>query len=435
MSLLLHVLLLTVIGGVAALCQPDCKGNDTELSCIFCPVHCGLCSDLGHIDRCAQPGTVHLSIDDGPLDSYPFVLDILSQKNVSASFWLIGSNVHGREEIVRRMHNEGHFIGSHTWSHLHANMVPNKMEGRFILERELNQTRDILSNILNINVTHLRTPYGECNAFVRQTVESLGYQLVFWNLDATDWLDNATSVHSTIDGAMEGFDPRVNSFIILTHLYNDLGLCILSPLIDRIRFRGYEFVSASDCWNQSKSVLLPPMLQSFPPLELELYLNSTDTNNTNNGTTGKCVHPVFSQVADLGCGDHAACGLPFQCCPLPPVDSESVWDGPVCSSSATACSIDNCVHGFCDVCRPTVLFPFLYNSSLQPSWQLVCPQMGVGTNSGLWNQVTIGLVILFGIITIVLFGKLCSLCSRRNNSLKCCPRYPTPVSPTPVSPE
>ena len=57
---------------------------------MYCSEQCGICRDVGVVDRCVQPGTIHMSIDDGPRGTTPLVLDILKHYNVSATFFVIG---------------------------------------------------------------------------------------------------------------------------------------------------------------------------------------------------------------------------------------------------------------------------------------------------------------------------------------------------------
>lgn len=367
-GLFLFALLTLVPIQILAICQPTCRGNETELSCLFCPVQCGLCSDLGHPDHCYQPGTVHLSIDDGPNEYYPFILDILAQKNVSASFWVIGVNVVQFPGTIEEIHKKGHFIGSHSWSHLHLNMVPETEQGKRIILEEFEKPNQLIHKLTGQNSTYLRPPYGEASKFVENTLRKNGYTLVFWNLDATDWLGNLTLLQKTVDNALAGFDPRTNSFIILMHLYNEVGLCSLESLIDRVRFRGYEFVSAMDCFNPKNANLYPPILNSYP-LEQRNQLLNVSSGIIANQT--RCDQPVLSRVTDLGCSETVGCLVPFQCCPKANVTIFP--DGPMCSDKREACASENCLSGYCDVCVPNYLYPFLYNTTQMPPW--ICSQV------------------------------------------------------------
>ena len=133
------------------------------ISCQYCPAQCGICSSVGVIDHCHQAGVAHIIFDDGPLATTPAVLDILKAKNVKASFWLIGSIITGREYSLQRMHNEGHFIGSHSFTHKHMNSETNES-----LRMELDQTAQAINAATSgaVTPTHYCPPYGELNTRV-----------------------------------------------------------------------------------------------------------------------------------------------------------------------------------------------------------------------------------------------------------------------------
>lgn len=71
----------------ASNCTLGCLGRGSS-SCQYCPKECGYCDDVGVIDHCHTPGTVHLSIDDGPAPTTEIILDILRDENITASFWV-----------------------------------------------------------------------------------------------------------------------------------------------------------------------------------------------------------------------------------------------------------------------------------------------------------------------------------------------------------
>jgi peptidoglycan/xylan/chitin deacetylase (PgdA/CDA1 family) len=91
-------------------------------SCLFdwTKQQCGSCDDLGAITGCNQPGTIHLTIDDGPSPRWTTVLDVLAWKNVKATFLVVGQLVTGPNApanaaaIMQRIVNEGHTIGCYS---------------------------------------------------------------------------------------------------------------------------------------------------------------------------------------------------------------------------------------------------------------------------------------------------------------------------------
>jgi peptidoglycan/xylan/chitin deacetylase (PgdA/CDA1 family) len=242
------------------------------------------------------------------------------------------------------MVREGHFVGSHTFSHLRANSVPQTPAGAALLRSELDATNAALMRAVGLNATHLRMPYGDCNTFVRQTVEALGYRLVFWNLDSVrpfsrpssfrllspvhaprcssldrpllrvtrpaaqlDFEGDLRTLSEAIDSAMDGFDPRVTSFILLMHLSHPVGLCALPALIDRIRARGYQFVSAEQCFDSTRAALPPPTSSAAHTDTDSEFEGDSDgeeggrsggvvIRRVSNETRAQCVHPILSRA-------------------------------------------------------------------------------------------------------------------------------------------
>ena len=79
---------------------------------------------------------IALTFDDGPHPVYtPMLLDGLKERNVKASFFLLGGNIEGNEEVVERMAEEGHLIGNHTYSHVQLTKISPEEAEREIWSR------------------------------------------------------------------------------------------------------------------------------------------------------------------------------------------------------------------------------------------------------------------------------------------------------------
>lgn len=73
--------------------------------------------------------TVAVTFDDGPgAESTMMLLDGLKERNVRATFFLVGENIKGHEDIVKRMHDEGHIIGNHTYTHVILTKIPQEKD-------------------------------------------------------------------------------------------------------------------------------------------------------------------------------------------------------------------------------------------------------------------------------------------------------------------
>ena len=72
-----------------------------------------------------EPPRIALTFDDGPNARYtPMLLDELKKRNIRASFFLIGENIEGNEDILLQMRKDGHLIGNHTWDHVQLDKIP-----------------------------------------------------------------------------------------------------------------------------------------------------------------------------------------------------------------------------------------------------------------------------------------------------------------------
>lgn len=124
-----------------------------------------------------------LTYDDGPNpEQTPRLLDLLAERQVRATFFLIGRHVRREPELVRRIFREGHLIGNHTITHpwlflLSPARVREEMSG-------CNQT---LEDVLGEPVRFMRPPHGARRPDVLRTARELGLTPVLWNAMGFDW--------------------------------------------------------------------------------------------------------------------------------------------------------------------------------------------------------------------------------------------------------
>ncbi|MFV8830456.1 polysaccharide deacetylase family protein [Alkalihalobacterium sp. APHAB7] len=132
------------------------------------------------------PDTVNriaLTFDDGPDPRYTEgVLDALARYNVPATFFVMGARAEAYPDIVRRMVNEGHIVGNHSYWH------PNLVEGDMAtLEREVMQTEELLNQIIGYRTSLFRAPYGFLNNEAVEKLDELNYNVIGWSIDTLDW--------------------------------------------------------------------------------------------------------------------------------------------------------------------------------------------------------------------------------------------------------
>ncbi len=218
-----------------------------------------------------RPGSIALTFDDGPDPRWtPAILDILKQENVPATFFVMGKNGQAHPDLLRRMVNEGHEIGNHTFTHPNLGEIPGR-----ITTLELNATQRLIESITGRSTVLFRPPYfGDAEADTPEEVKpaiiarDLGYIMVGLRIDPGDWEPGATAdeiVQKTIERA-EDKNPETRGQVVLLH---DSGgnrqatIDALPRVIHELRARGFKFVPVSELGGWTRDQVMPPL----PPSE------------------------------------------------------------------------------------------------------------------------------------------------------------------------
>jgi peptidoglycan/xylan/chitin deacetylase (PgdA/CDA1 family) len=133
-----------------------------------------------------NPKVVYLTFDDGPApENTPAVLDILKQNGIKATFFVVGNQVEKYPEILRRIYQEGHAIGNHSYNHVYRELYqsPNSYFS------QLRQTDEIIRKIIGVRPRISRAPGGSAGSFTKdywETLKKLGYTEVGWNVSSGD---------------------------------------------------------------------------------------------------------------------------------------------------------------------------------------------------------------------------------------------------------
>lgn len=126
---------------------------------------------------------ISLTFDDGPDPLYtPRLLEILKKYNARATFFMVGILAQRYPELVKRIGNEGHAIGNHSWDHPSFPLISSRKRKRQI--RECNK-------VINSNCKLFRPPYGDQSIRSRYDIFLTGHKVVTWNIVAMDWMDKS----------------------------------------------------------------------------------------------------------------------------------------------------------------------------------------------------------------------------------------------------
>jgi len=182
-----------------------------------------------------------LTFDDGPHHSVtPFLLDALYERGVPATFFLIGHYAYRHPNIVERIHNEGHLIGNHSFSH--GNFTRISLDDVYV---EIAATNAILYNITGQTPTLLRPPYGAHNEDVLQIAKYFDLAISLWSVDPRDWYHE--DAYAVFEHIISHY--RENSVILLHDIYESSAVAAIMA-VDYFLEKGYIFVTVDELYNR-----------------------------------------------------------------------------------------------------------------------------------------------------------------------------------------
>lgn len=204
---------------------------------------------------------IALTFDDGPDPAYTGdILNVLKENGVPATFFIVGENAQRYPDLVSRMWNEGHEVGSHTYTH------PNLgRESSLRVELELNATQRIIQSILGRSTILFRPPYNadsEPTSYeeVKPLLDSakLGYVTVGESIDPTDWQPGVTVDH-IVEVILKAAEKGSGNCVLLHDAGGDrtktvAALKIAIPLLKK---KGIQLVAVSALMNSNREAVMP----------------------------------------------------------------------------------------------------------------------------------------------------------------------------------
>jgi peptidoglycan-N-acetylglucosamine deacetylase len=178
-------------------------------------------------------GIVRLTFDDGPVrPNTGKVLDVLHDRGVKATFFVIGRQARWYPGLVRRAYRDGYSVQNHTYTHPYLISLTNAG-----IERELRATNRAITAAGAPRPHRFRPPYGATNARVRSVGTSLGLTQTLWSVDPRDWADPPASV--VCSRVVSNVRP---GSIVLLHDGTGANTARALPCIIReLKERGYGF--------------------------------------------------------------------------------------------------------------------------------------------------------------------------------------------------
>ncbi|WP_083682628.1 polysaccharide deacetylase family protein [Paenibacillus sp. FSL A5-0031] len=182
---------------------------------------------------------IALTFDDGPDKRYTTdILDILKEKGVKATFFVVGQQVTKNPEVLQRIVDEGHAIGNHTNNHKDLS----KLDEQGIIE-QFKEADNAIKEAIGITPAMVRAPYGAVSDTVKALVKENHRELIGWNIDTRDWA--GTSSSDMIK--MIKKEAKPNGMILMhsfgsKHVKNTVHA--LPAIIDLLENMGYTLVTA-----------------------------------------------------------------------------------------------------------------------------------------------------------------------------------------------
>jgi peptidoglycan/xylan/chitin deacetylase (PgdA/CDA1 family) len=207
------------------------------------------------------PGTVALTFDDGPYHYTSHILDLFDKYKAKATFFITGNNL-GKGEIddstkpwpdlIKRMYNAGHQIGSHTWSHQDLSAITDDQRMNQMIYNEM-----ALRNILGFFPTYMRPPYSSCTPACQIILANLGYHVIYFDLSTEDYMfpNNAAVPKSYFIGNLSTtINPKVHDWLVISHdIQQATSTTLAEYMLQTVLFAGFKPVTVGDCLGDPKA--------------------------------------------------------------------------------------------------------------------------------------------------------------------------------------
>lgn len=168
----------------------------------------------------------------------PAILDALKKHDVKATFFVVGTYIKDNPDLIKRIHEEGHLIGNHTYHHPDMSKIATKES----FHKELKDVETEYKNVVGEEMTKFyRPPQGKYNESNLQMAKDLGYHTFFWSLAYVDWYEND---QPSKEEAFQKLLGRIHpGAIVLLHSTSKTNADILDELLTKWEEMGYKFAS------------------------------------------------------------------------------------------------------------------------------------------------------------------------------------------------
>ena len=169
------------------------------------------------------------------------ILDALKKHNVQATFFVVGHFLESAPEMAKRMVEDGHAVGNHTYHHLDMPTISDAET----FQSEMNDVADLFREITGTELSlYYRPPQGKCNTENLEMAQELGYHTIFWSLAYVDWNQDDQPSHQE---AINILTARIHpGAVVLLHNTSQTNGEILDELLTKWEDMGYTFRPLSE---------------------------------------------------------------------------------------------------------------------------------------------------------------------------------------------
>ncbi|MEQ8221783.1 MAG: polysaccharide deacetylase family protein [Candidatus Eremiobacterota bacterium] len=242
----------------------------------------GNCHEISYNDN--FPGRLALTFDDGPDPYYtPVILDILRKNNIKGTFFVTGINASLYPDIIRKIAEEGHTLGNHTYSHINM-----RTRSDYNILEELQMTQELVDRALGYHykLGQIRPPYGEYDYSIYTLLSHYGQIPVLWQIDSQDWMGYGD--YYVLDNL---YRQCYRGGVILLHDIYPAAGHILQEFIDHMQYKGFKFITVEDLLYQKYNLAIEKPLKNSPVKKytvIDKYdISSMYFNNKPLGENGK----------------------------------------------------------------------------------------------------------------------------------------------------
>ncbi len=181
---------------------------------------------------------VALTFDDGPGRYTAELLDFLKEHRVRATFFLLGRNANIYPSLIKRMDEEGHTVGNHSYSH--PNLAGMSAAG---VSSQISNCNAAIYKAIGRNAAVLRCPGGSSNATVRNVAAGAALPIIYWSVDTKDW--ESRDKNKILEVAFGDKGIKDGSIVLMHDIHRE-SVDAAKEMILRLEKEGYTFVTVPE---------------------------------------------------------------------------------------------------------------------------------------------------------------------------------------------